>query len=58
MGEINIEKINTYKDELVKILKKSKVDKTTIENINDLTIIKSIQANKKPKDLAWELIHL
>ena len=58
MSEITVEKINTYKDELIKILKKSKVNKEMIENINDLIIIKSIKTNKEPKDLAWELMHL
>lgn len=58
MSEITVEKINTYKDELIKILKKSKANKTIIENINDVIIIKSIQANKQVKDLAWELMHL
>ena len=57
MGEITIEKINTYKDELIKILKKSKANKEIVENINDATIIKSIQDNKEPKDLAWELMY-
>lgn len=58
MSEITVEKINTYRDELIKILKKSKANKEIIENINDYQIIKSIQANKEPKDLAWELMYL
>lgn len=58
MSDVTIEKINTYRDALVKILKKYKANKEIVNNINDIIIIKSIQANKEPKDLAWELTHL
>lgn len=58
MSEVTIEKINSYQEELVKILRKSKADKKLIENFDYMVIINAIQTNKEPKDLAWELMHL